>query len=122
MHCLTLVRQPFNPDKFNFNKVDAGKELVFETADGDICIINVSPIEFGHCLFIPHVTECLPQGLTLHSMQSALKIMLLTHSKPFKMAFNSLCAYASVNHLHWHLYFLQEEFEGLLLFDFSKIP
>ncbi len=26
----------------------------------------------------------------------------------FKMAFNSLCAYASVNHLHWHMYYLTQ--------------
>ena len=26
-------------------------------------------------------------------------------------AFNSLCAYASVNHLHWHLYYLDPQFE-----------
>ena len=27
-----------------------------------------------------------------------------------KAAFNSLCAYASVNHLHWHLYYLSSPF------------
>ena len=28
----------------------------------------------------------------------------------FKAAFNSLCAYASVNHLHWHLYYMSPQF------------
>ena len=32
------------------------------------CIINVSPIEFGHCLFVPYGE--LPQVLTLQSIQS----------------------------------------------------
>lgn len=27
----------------------------------------------------------------------------------FRVAFNSLCAHASVNHLHWHLYHLRHE-------------
>lgn len=34
-------------------------------------------------------------------------MVLLSGVKNFKAAFNSLCAYASVNHLHWHLYYLQ---------------
>jgi GDP-D-glucose phosphorylase len=52
---MVSVRQPFDPEKFNFNKVEPDKELVFETQQDkeDICIINVSPIEFGHCLFLP---------------------------------------------------------------------
>ena len=29
----------------------------------------------------------------------------------FKAAFNSLCAYASVNHLHWHLYYMSPQFQ-----------
>ena len=50
------------------------------------CIINVSPIEFGHCLFVPYGE--LPQVLTLQSIQSALKLMLLSRQRNFKMAFN----------------------------------
>ena len=52
---MVSVRQPFDPEKFNFTKVEPDKELVFETQQDkeDICIINVSPIEFGHCLFLP---------------------------------------------------------------------
>lgn len=112
------VKQAFDDDKFNFNQVDS-KELVFRTSSTfedaggeDICIINVSPIEFAHCLFLPQVAQCLPQALNRHAILSALKLMLLSKSKAFKMAFNSLCAYASVNHLHWHLYYLQPGFEG----------
>jgi hypothetical protein len=75
--------------------------------DADVIIINVSPIEFGHCLFVPKLNDCLPQILTEYSIHLALQIMLSSGRKNFKMAFNSLCAYASVNHLHWHLYYLQ---------------
>lgn len=110
---MSSVKQPFDPLKFNFTQVDRAKELVFESNGGeDICIINVSPIEFGHCLFLPQVAKCLPQALTRNAIHSALKIMLLSRSTALKMAFNSLCAYASVNHLHWHLYYLQNGFEG----------
>ena len=59
---MIAVNQPFDPQKFNFNKVSKDKELVFSVQGlDDICIINVSPIEFGHCLFLPEVGECHPQ-------------------------------------------------------------
>ena len=31
--------------------------------------------------------------------------MCLSESRDIKLAFNSLCGYASVNHLHFHLYY-----------------
>jgi len=79
------VKQPFNPEKFNFNKVQ-DKEVVFQTPNAGRCIINVSPIEFGHCLFAPYGES--PQLLTLQSIQSALKLMMLSRQSNFKLAFN----------------------------------
>ena len=38
-------------------------------------------------------------------MKTALTMMYLSNSPDIKIAFNSLCAYASVNHLHFHLYY-----------------
>ena len=35
---------------------------------------------------------------------------MLSGLTSFKAAFNSLCAYASVNHLHWHLYYMTPQF------------
>ena len=68
MHSLT--QQP-DPAKFNFNKVDELKELVFELKNLDekeekengrnILLINVSPIDQGHCLLVPNVEALLPQ-------------------------------------------------------------
>jgi GDP-D-glucose phosphorylase len=43
--------------------------------------------------------------LTVHSITLALEVMTLSTSPHTKLAFNSLCAYASVNHQHWHLYY-----------------
>ena len=48
-----------------------------------------------------------PQVLTLYSIRLAIRTVLLSGVKNLKAAFNSLCAFASVNHLHWHLYYLQ---------------
>ena len=35
---------------------------------------------------------------------------MLSGLSNFKAAFNSLCAYASVNHLHWHVYYMTPQF------------
>lgn len=69
---MTSVRQKFNPDQFNFTKINKEKELVCELHNGDnfcksplsardIVIINVSPIDLGHCLLVPQTESCLPQ-------------------------------------------------------------
>lgn len=47
------------------------------------------------------------QVLTEDSIQLAIRTVLLSGVKNCKAAFNSLCAYASVNHQHWHIYYLQ---------------
>ena len=69
-------------------------------------------IPLRHLWMSQKVRRCLPQALTRYAIEAALKLMLLSKSKAMKMGFNSLCAYASVNHLHWHLYYLQDGFEG----------
>jgi len=107
------IKQKFDKEKFNFNKIDESKELVCQLVnkdrarqmERDILIINVSPADNGHSLLVPQVEAGLPQVLTNHSILLSLEVMKLSTSPHIKMAFNSLCAYASVNHLHWHLYY-----------------
>eukprot|EP00090_Calanus_glacialis_P018173 TRINITY_DN2818_c0_g1_i1.p1 TRINITY_DN2818_c0_g1~~TRINITY_DN2818_c0_g1_i1.p1 ORF type:complete len:346 (+),score=156.72 TRINITY_DN2818_c0_g1_i1:98-1135(+) len=108
------IKQEFDKDKFNFNKIDESKELVCQLVntdreskqvERDILIINVSPIDRGHCLLVPQVEAGLQQVLTVHSITLALEVMTMSTSPHTKLAFNSLCAYASVNHQHWHLYY-----------------
>merc|ERR1719508_211216 len=113
------LRQPFNHSQFNFTNIKEDKELIFklhnndldsssrssQSSSRDLLIINVSPLEYGHCLLVPQVEDCLPQVQTEYSVLLALKVMLLSGSGTFRMGFNSLCAYASVNHLHWHCYY-----------------
>ena len=48
-----------------------------------------------------------PQVMTAEAINLAVDTILLSGVKNLKAAFNSLCAYASVNHLHWHLYYLK---------------
>ena len=126
MHSLT--QQP-DPAKFNFTKVDELKELVFELKNHDeekqkhgrnVLLINVSPIDQGHCLLVPNVEALLPQQVmnfivtiqkiflfqvTEASALAALHLLCLSTSPDIRIGFNSLCAHASVNHMHWHVYY-----------------
>ncbi|XP_011307882.1 GDP-D-glucose phosphorylase 1 [Fopius arisanus] len=105
------MNMPSNPDRFNFTKI-SDEEIFFDIDVGDgnnIIAANVSPIGFGHCLFLPHRFECLPQVATELSLRKTIELLLLSNSPYLRGVFNSLCANASVNHLHWHLYYLKHE-------------
>lgn len=119
------IQQEFNPSQFNFNKINA-EEIMFEmmkdTGGGrdvpddqlpqtcrTVVLINVSPLEFGHCLLVPDPSLCLPQILTRAAVQVGIESVLLSSSPGFRVGFNSLGAFASVNHLHLHGYYLDHE-------------
>ena len=67
---MTSVLQEFNVDQFNFTKVNKEREVVAVLSNSterssltskDVIIINVSPIDLGHCLLVPQLDSCLPQ-------------------------------------------------------------
>ena len=65
---MTSVLQDFNADQFNFTKVNKEREVVAVLSNSgecssskDVIIINVSPIDLGHCLLVPQLESCLPQ-------------------------------------------------------------
>ena len=114
----SVTGQPFDDAKFNFTKINLDKELIFELNtdnkndnNRDYVIMNISPLEFGHSLLVPNINEKLPQVVTERSISLAMKCVLSSGLNSLKAAFNSLCAHASVNHLHWHLYYLREPFK-----------
>ena len=102
-------------------------------------IINVSPLEYGHVLIVPDIDAFFPQILTQFAIKTGLDCILLSShrwvlfsskydsdsqltiidlklnvdpvffSRGFKVGFNSLCAFASVNHLHLHAYYLEQD-------------
>lgn len=111
---ITCISQPFDATKFNFTKVK-DLEYLFEirntsaaNSSGHFLIINVSPLEYGHSLLVPSLHSCLPQIITLESLQLLIEVLLLSKSPALRAGFNGLCAFASVNHLHYHLYYLQQ--------------
>ncbi|XP_011261105.1 GDP-D-glucose phosphorylase 1 isoform X2 [Camponotus floridanus] len=108
---VTSMLQPFNSIGFNFTKL-AQQEILFDIGNGDtndIIAINASPLEQGHCLVLTERLKCLPQIMTEYSLYKVTELCLLSNSWSLRAIFNSLCAHASVNHLHWHLYYLKYE-------------
>lgn len=66
-------------------------------------LINVSPLVGLHSLFCPFVARELPQVLTPDSLLAALQFLRRFRRTDAKLLFNSLGAWSSVNHLHFHL-------------------
>ncbi|CAJ1057450.1 GDP-D-glucose phosphorylase 1 [Xyrichtys novacula] len=117
------IQQEFNAKQFNFNKINP-EEIIFEMIKDTgevnergqqhppfkmVVLVNVSPLEFGHCLFVPDPSLCFPQILTPFTIQSGIESVLLSSNPGFRVGFNSLGAFASVNHLHLHGYYLDHK-------------
>ncbi|KAH8028284.1 hypothetical protein HPB51_014940 [Rhipicephalus microplus] len=115
---VTSVCMPFDGSIFNFTKLKEG-EVSFcpSRLVRDACglvlqaehwvVINVSPVEYCNSLLVPRLYSCLPQVLTPESVHLAIDTVLLSSSPNFRLGFNSLGGHASVNHHHFHLYYLQ---------------
>ncbi|XP_076632234.1 GDP-D-glucose phosphorylase 1 isoform X2 [Colletes latitarsis] len=102
------MMQPFNEKCFNFMQLTS-EEIMMDLNnkdEEDIIAVNISPIEYCHSLLLPQRCKRLPQVVTKYSLYKAIEIFSFSCSLYLRVAFNSLCAYASVNHLHWHLYYL----------------
>ncbi|WKA03614.1 hypothetical protein VitviT2T_021714 [Vitis vinifera] len=117
------VLQPFDENKFNFTKIGQ-EEVLFRfeqsndnnahyfpvspvTADSNsssVVAINVSPIEYGHVLLIPHVLDCLPQRIDHDSFLLALHMAKEAADPFFRLGYNSLGAFATINHLHFQCF------------------
>lgn len=110
------VRQEFDPEQFNFNKIRPGEVLfrLQRKPDGPaapeqediLLVINVSPLEWGHVLLVPEPARELPQRLLPGVLRAGLEVVLLSLHPGFRVGFNSLGGLASVNHLHLHGYYL----------------
>ncbi|KAL2896081.1 GDP-L-galactose phosphorylase 1 [Bienertia sinuspersici] len=123
------VLQPFDDNKFNFTKVGLDEALfrfepssdnmthyfpsAFVTSESDspnIVAINVSPIEYGHVLLIPRIFDCMPQRIDHASFLAALHFAKEAADPFFRVGYNSLGAFATINHLHFQAYYIQVPF------------
>ncbi|CAM0874808.1 unnamed protein product [Alopecurus aequalis] len=76
----------------------------------NVVAINVSPIEYGHVLLIPRVLDRLPQRIDHESFLLALHMAAEAASPYFRLGYNSLGAFATINHLHFQAYYLSVPF------------
>merc|ERR1711924_31128 len=124
---MSKVVQAFDENKFNFKKAKQDEVLFqFEMSVDDFTscyeekkivesnasfvYINISPIEYGHVLLVPKVLKCIPQQMSTECLLTALHMSVEVHNPCFKFGFNTLGAYASINHLHFQGYFLNAPF------------
>jgi GDP-L-galactose phosphorylase len=120
------VCQPFDGTKFNFQKA-AMKEVLFQFIASavhrthyhsaskcgpspNLVLINVSPIEYGHVLLVPRVNDCIPQVVDQTSMLFALQCAHEINNQFFRLGYNSLGAFGTINHLHFQGYFLEQPY------------
>jgi len=116
------VLQDFDPSKFNFTKVGQ-EEVLFRFEESEenkvrylekalvldspnVIAINVSPIEYGHVLLVPRVLDRLPQRIDHDSLLLALHLAAEASNPSFRLGYNSLGAFATINHLHFQAYYL----------------
>ncbi|KAK9810352.1 hypothetical protein WJX72_009291 [[Myrmecia] bisecta] len=121
------VCQPFDDKKFNFTKA-LQKEVLFQFEEGlssgkqayaasalvpaspNLVFINVSPIEYGHVLLVPRVLDKISQVVDPRTLLLALEFCHEADNPYFRLCYNSLGAYATVNHLHFQAYYLSAPF------------
>lgn len=126
--CIDQVIQKFDHSKFHFKKA-YDNEVLFQfeqlgrgdgpvtfqesstvTSNSDLVLINVSPIEYGHVLLVPRVLDDLPQLADPASTLLALRFCQQADNPFFRLCYNSLGAYATINHLHFQAYYLAATF------------
>ncbi|KAI9100241.1 hypothetical protein K1719_024459 [Acacia pycnantha] len=122
---LDQVLQPFDDNKFNFTKVGQEEALfLFEQSSDhkshfvpnapvekistspNTVAINVSPLEYGHVLLIPRILDSLPQRIDHDSFLLAVHMAKEAADPYFRVGYNSLGAFATINHLHFQAYYL----------------
>ncbi|KAI9020390.1 hypothetical protein DFJ74DRAFT_672997 [Hyaloraphidium curvatum] len=131
------VDAPFAPEKFHFGKTkpeeticwvgdaidavfagppgSAPPQLPDGEGDPHMILINASPVVPFHSLLVPRPRAGLPQNLRdWKQVLLPLEVVCTLCTRPdARLLFNSLGAYASVNHLHTHLTYLGDLFPHL---------
>ncbi|XP_071450618.1 GDP-D-glucose phosphorylase 1 [Hetaerina americana] len=107
------INCPFDPTLFNFTHLKEEEilfSLKYEAESEQISsyvAVNASPLEYGHSLLLPSLEDCHPQVINENGLTLALTFMLISGSLDLRVGFNGLCAFASVNHQHYHAYYLK---------------
>jgi len=103
------IHLEFNPDGFHFNKPFLQKECFWSgSMNGKHLDVfyNKFPFARFHSLLVPEKQACLPQYLTYKYHEYIWQVTEQLGDKlpGIGMAYNSYGAFASINHLHFHLF------------------
>ncbi|CAF1270806.1 unnamed protein product [Rotaria magnacalcarata] len=100
------VNIPFDNKKFHFNKIKDAEVLFSlddeQQTDKHLIIINAAPIRPYHVLLVPYRKLEQPQVVTADCIVFGCEFVAASAHPYLVAGLNSLCAYASVNHLHLH--------------------
>mmetsp|Transcript_115045 Transcript_115045/g.321527 ORF Transcript_115045/g.321527 Transcript_115045/m.321527 type:complete len:376 (-) Transcript_115045:87-1214(-) len=110
------VVAPRTDDAFNFSKARPAEHIGdIEVCEGGVgpgsittVLANISPLAAGHVLLVPSCEQLLPQVLTEEHFLTGLRLLAKSARHDFRLVFNSLMAFATVNHFHWHGLYLSQ--------------
>ncbi|KAK4398553.1 GDP-L-galactose phosphorylase 1 [Sesamum angolense] len=101
------VLQPFDENKFNFTKVGQ-EELLFQfepSKDNDVKFIPKAPINAENSPSVVAINR-----IDRESFLLALYMAVEAGNPYFRLGYNSLGAFATINHLHFQAYYLATPF------------
>jgi GDP-L-galactose phosphorylase len=64
---------------------------------------QVSPIGYCHVLLTPKIQDCLPQRIDEESFLIAMYVAREARNPFFRVGYNSLGGFATINHLHFQV-------------------
>lgn len=80
------------------------------SASPNLVLINVSPIEYGHVLLVPRANDAIPQLVDQTTLLYALQFAMEVKNPFFRLGYNSLGAFGTINHLHFQGYYLNRPY------------
>lgn len=91
-------------------QIDSQSQLNFEPSENGITtfLINNSPLTKFHSLVCPRLNDGLPQIMTKECIELAIDLIAGLNDHSYRIGYNSLGAFSSVNHLHLHLIHVTE--------------
>ena len=63
----------------------------------------MSPIGYCHVLLLPRIQDCLPQRVDKESFLLAMYVASEAKDPFFRVGYNSLGGFATINHLHFQV-------------------
>jgi len=75
-------------------------------------IVNAAPIEQGHVLLISELELGHKQVMNEKTLRNSLDLILLSNQPSFRVMYNTIWAWASINHLHTHGFYMDHMAAG----------